>query len=65
MSLKVIVVGAGIGGLTSAAALRRAGCDVQVSIFVLRIFSNSKSRAFSLLRRPGDTHPDYHLIIYF
>ncbi|KAL3704491.1 hypothetical protein TMatcc_008162 [Talaromyces marneffei ATCC 18224] len=30
MGLKVIVVGAGIGGLTSAAALRRAGCDVQI-----------------------------------
>ena len=32
MPLKVIIVGAGIGGLTTSLALRQAGWDVQVSI---------------------------------
>lgn len=33
MPLKVIVVGAGLGGLGAATALNRAGHDVQVRIY--------------------------------
>ena len=41
MTLKVIVVGAGIAGLCAAVALRRAGLDVEVACQVTRAFHTS------------------------
>ena len=41
MTLKVIVVGAGIAGLCASVALRRAGLDVEVACQVMRAFQIS------------------------
>lgn len=36
-SLKVTIVGGGVGGLTTAVAMRRAGHNVTVSIWSIRV----------------------------
>lgn len=38
-NLKILIVGAGIGGLSAALGLRRAGHEVLVSIFILRLLN--------------------------
>lgn len=38
--LKIFIVGAGIAGLSTAAALRRAGHDITVFIFFANLTSN-------------------------
>lgn len=41
MALKVGIIGAGIGGLSAAIALRRAGAHVEVSIANIQRLSSS------------------------
>ena len=55
MAIRIIIVGAGIGGLTAAVALRQAGCEVTVGSIVSHnslFFCASRSFHNSVLGQP-------------